>query len=207
MSITEGMAVLNRREFTFGLLAGAAFLMLPRMADASAVSEAQNLVNTISQELTRLINSGKTGKALNRDFERVLATYADMTAIGASCLGQPWRGASNAQKSAYISAFQGYLAAKYGRQFGDFKGTQIKVTGGQDAGRAGVLVKTIAVRPGRENIAVDWQISDRSGKPRAVNLIIEGVSMLANERSEIGAMLDAQGGSIDALVAELKRRS
>ena len=63
------------------------------------------------------------------------------------------------------------------------------------------------VRPGQENIAVDWQISDRSGRARAVNLIIEGVSLLANERAEIGAMLDAQGGSVDRLTAELRARS
>ena len=59
--------------------------------------------------------------------------------------------------------------------------------------------------PGRDTIAVDWQISDRSGSPKAVNLIIEGVSMLANERAEVGAMLDAQRGSLDGLIAQMSK--
>jgi len=37
-----------------------------------------------------------------------------------------------------------------------------------------------------------------------VNLVIEGVSMLANERAEVGAMLDAQKGSVDGLIAQLR---
>ena len=37
-----------------------------------------------------------------------------------------------------------------------------------------------------------------------VNLIIEGVSMLTNERTEVRAMLEAQGGSLDKLIAQMK---
>lgn len=36
-----------------------------------------------------------------------------------------------------------------------------------------------------------------------MNLVIEGVSMLATERAEVGAMLDAGGGSLDKLIAKL----
>ena len=54
--------------------------------------------------------------------------------------------------------------------------------------------------------ATEQQVSDRSGSAKAVNLIIEGVSLLANERAEIGAMLDAQGGDINGLIAQLNRR-
>ena len=68
-------------------------------------------------------------------------------------------------------------------------------------------MSTTVVRPGQENIAVDWQISDRSGSARVVNLVIEGVSMLANERAEVGAMLDAQRGSLDGLIAQLNAQA
>jgi phospholipid transport system substrate-binding protein len=70
-----------------------------------------------------------------------------------------------------------------------------------------VLVNTLVVRPGQANIDVDWQISERSGSPKAVNLIIAGVSMLNNERAEIGAMLESQRGSIDGLISRMRARS
>ena len=126
-------------------------------------------------------------------FEGILARYGDMPVVAASVLGPPWRGASGAQKQAFVAAFQSYLARKYGRQFREYRNARIVVTGARDGGSAGVLVQTRVVRPGQEDIAVDWQISGRSGSLRAVNLVIEGVSMLANERAEIGAMLEARG--------------
>jgi phospholipid transport system substrate-binding protein len=207
MRITDVAAPWTRRDVLAGIAAGAVVLALPTGAVASAVSRAQDLVQQISAEMTRLVNSGRSGPQLYGEFERILARYADMPAVAASVLGQPWRSATAAQKSAFVSTFQSYLARKYGRQFEEYRDARIQVTGGRDAGRAGVLVNTQVVRPGRETIAVDWQISERGGSPRAVNLVIEGVSMLANERAEIGAMLDAQRGSIDGLIATMRGRA
>lgn len=203
MRITDLGPGPTRRMLLGGLVATA---FLPAAARAQSVPEAQSLVVQISSDLMQIVNSGRSGAQLYSAFEGVLARYGDMGAVGASVLGPPWRSASNAQRAAFVSAFQGYLARKYGRQFEDFRNARIEVMGGRSAGRAGVLVNTAVVRPGRETIAVDWQISDRSGSPRAVNLIIEGVSLLANERAEVGAMLDAQGGDLNGLIAQLRAR-
>lgn len=207
MPTTDPITRPGRRALLAGLASAALLGLLPRPAAADAASQAQALVMAISADLTKLVNSGRSEAQLYRDFEGLLARYADMPAVAAATLGPAWRGASAGQRQAYVAAFQSYLARKYGRQFGEYRNASISVTGARDAGKAGVLVQTVVVRPGQENIAVDWQISDRSGRARAVNLIIEGVSLLANERAEIGAMLDAQGGSVDRLTAELRARS
>jgi phospholipid transport system substrate-binding protein len=47
-------------------------------------------------------------------------------------------------------------------------------------------------------------VSDKSGKNLFFNIIIEGVNMLASERTEVGAMLDKRKGNIDALITDLK---
>ena len=207
MPTTDPITRPGRRALRAGLASAALLGLLPRPAAADAASQAQALVMAISADLTKLVNSGRSEAQLYRDFEGLLARYADMPAVAAATLGPAWRGASAGQRQAYVAAFQSYLARKYGRQFGEYRNASISVTGARDAGKAGVLVQTVVVRPGQENIAVDWQISDRSGRARAVNLIIEGVSLLANERAEVGAMLDAQGGSVDRLTAELRARS
>jgi phospholipid transport system substrate-binding protein len=199
-------ARLPRRTVITGGSAMAMLVFWPLRAHALTVAQANALVAAISADLDRLMNSGRSGAQLYGQFERILAQYADMSAVAASVLGPPWRGASSAQRTAYVAAFQGYLARKYGRQFGDFRNAEIHATGARDAGRAGILVKTAVVRPGRETVAVDWQISDRGGSAKAVNLVVEGVSMLATERAEVGAMLDANGGSLDGLIADMKQR-
>ena len=53
---------------------------------------------------------------------------------------------------------------------------------------------------------VDWQVSDRSGAVKMINLYIEGVSMLSTERNEVRAILESKRNNLDALIADLQRR-
>lgn len=195
----------NRRTVLALAAAGMAAATLP--ASAATTDAAVALVHSLAADLTRIVNSGRSAGQLQGEFQGLLARYADMPAVAASVLGPPWREASAAQKQAFVSAFQAYLARKYGAQFDSYRNAKIDVSGARDGGRAGVLVSTRVVRPGQEPVAVDWQISDRSGQARVVNLVIEGVSMLATERAEVGAMLEASRGNVDALTAALKARA
>ncbi len=197
----------RRRAVLFGLGAVLLAAAAPGRALANAESQAAALVQQLAAELTSLVNSGGGAAQVNAGFERILSRYGDIPAVAAAALGPPWRGASDAQKRSYVAAFQSYLARKYGRQFNEYRNATVSVSGARDAGEAGVLVNTVVRIPGRKPIAVDWQVSARSGQPRVVNLVIEGVSMLANERAEIGAMLEAQGGNIERLTAQLASRA
>lgn len=197
-------AALSRRTLMRGAAGlGLAFAIFGP-AHAQSTSAAQQLVVTLSNELSALVNSGRSANQIISSFQQMLVRYGDMNAISASVVGPTWRSASSAQKQAFVPAFTNYFANRYGRTFSEYKNATIQVDGAQDAGRAGVLVNSTVMRPGQENIRVGWQISDRSGSPKVVNLIIEGVSALANERAEVGAMLDAQGGDLDRLIAQMR---
>ena len=207
MPISDAAHFQDRRGFMLASLAALGAAAFPRWARADAAAQAASLVSQLSGELTQLVNSGQSEARVYAGFESILSRYADMPAVAAAALGPPWRAATSAQKSQYATAFQAYLARKYGRQFREYRNSTVEVTGARDAGKAGALVNTTVRIPGRSPIAVDWQVSARSGQPRVVNLIIEGVSMLANERAEIGAILESQGGSIDGLTRELQGRA
>jgi phospholipid transport system substrate-binding protein len=196
----------SRRRLLAGLAALSAAAALGRPARA-ATTAATAFVTGLTQELLALVTSGQPDARVYSGFESILARYADMPAVAASVLGPPWRGASAAQRQAFVAAFQHYLARRYGKQFRDYRSAKFQVTGARDGGKAGILVATKVLRPGQDAIAVDWQVSDRSGQTKVVNLIIEGVSMLATERSQIGAMLDAQKGNLDRLTAQLAATS
>jgi len=194
---------ITRRSALAGLAAAAA-LVSASPARAVSIDAAKTLVAALAADLTNLVNSGRSANQLYGAFEGLLVRYGDMPAVAASVLGPPWRTADASQRRAFVAAFQTYLSRKYGAQFREFQNARIEVTGARDGGRAGVLVQTRVLRPGRESVAVDWQISDRSGSARVVNLVIEGVSMLATERAEIGARLEAARGDVSTLTAQLK---
>lgn len=193
---------LTRRAALAGAVAVAATVALP--AAALTANEAAALIQRATGEITAIINSGKSEAAMYRDFEQVFARYADVPTIAMSTLGPDARRASQAQRRAFTQAFQGYMARKYGRRFREFIGGQITVQGARQVNNF-IEVSSTANLRGQAPFAVTFLVSDRSGQSKFFDLLIEGISLLRTERTEIGAMLDRQGGNIDALIAQLQR--
>lgn len=193
----------TRRGVLFTAMAMTATGLLPGRALAFGAAEASALVEQVAQEITRIINSGQSESAMIRDFERMMVRYGDMPTIAQSVLGPPARGATPGQIAAFAEAFQGYMARKYGRRFREFVGGTVTVTAAQDTGRFVEVLSTVSI-PGQGPFEVRFRVWDRSGKPLFIDLLIEGVSLVISERSEIGSLLDRNGGSIDATTAALR---
>jgi phospholipid transport system substrate-binding protein len=200
----NGSARLTRRGFTTMTLVASAALGLPLPASALTVDAARGLIDKAVADVNRIIGSGKSESAMFGDFERVFVKYADVPVIARSALGPAARQASSGQLSAFTKAYQGYLSRKYGRRFREFIGGRIEVTDARPI-KSYFEVISVAYLQGEAPFDLRWHVSDKSGKDLFFNIIIEGVNMLASERTEIGALLDKNKGDIDALVAELKR--
>ena len=194
---------LNRREFLAGASALALILSAPR-AFALSESEARRLIGDAVSDINRVINSGQSERAMYGSFEKIFAKYADVSTIARSALGPPARSASSAQLRAFTDAFSGYIARKYGKRFREFIGGSIEVTGARQV-KSFQEVKAVAKLRGQSPFAVSFMVSDRSGKDKFFDLLIEGISLLKSERAEIGAMLDKRRGNIDALIADVKK--
>ena len=197
------MTLMTRRTFGATLAAGAAAAMTARPAQALDLASAKALIDRAIGEVNKVINSGKSEAAMLKDFEKLFASYADVPAIARSVLGTAARSASKAQLSAYTKAFQGYLSRKYGRRFREFQGGKIEVAEAK-AVKSYFEVISTAYMKGESPFEVRWHVSDKSGKSLFFNIIIEGVNMLASERTEMGALLDQRGGDLDRLIADLK---
>lgn len=194
--------VMSRRGFL--ALAGAGTLSAMTFpALALTQREAEQLINKVVDEVNAVINSGKSEEAMYRDFERIFRKYADVDIIAASSLGVARRKATPAQVRAFTDAFTHYISRKYGKRFREFIGSEIKVRRSTKTKRGWLVTSEVKLK-GREPFAVDWQVSDASGRPKMFDLIIEGISLLRTEREEIGQMLDARRGDLDRLIADLR---
>ncbi|MEO0372378.1 MAG: ABC transporter substrate-binding protein [Pseudomonadota bacterium] len=178
--------------------------VIPSKARALDEARSRALVDRAVNEINRVIASGKSESAMIRDFERIFGLYADVSIIARSALGADSRRASNAQLRSFTKAFQGYVARKYGKQFRDFIGSQIEVKGVRRVKTWHEVDATVRLS-GRAPFKVAFLVSDRSGRDLFFDLMIEGVSMRISERSEIGALLDANNGDIDKLIAAVQR--
>jgi len=196
--------MMNRRNFIAGL--GTALSLMPGALWALNENSASKLINSLVTDINKVIDSGKSEKAMYRDFERIFQQYSDTSYIAAYALGVDGRRATASQKKAFSKAFQGYISRKYGKRFREFIGGRLEVTGVKRV-KKWFEVSTTAHLKGQAPFEVTFQVSNRSGKDKFFNMYIEGVNLLLTERTEIGAMLDQRKGNIDKLIADLKKLS
>ncbi|MBT9384133.1 ABC transporter substrate-binding protein [Pseudooceanicola sp. CBS1P-1] len=189
------IALLPLAVATASVTAGPAF--------ALSDSQAQALVQSVIDDITKVIDSGQSEPAMIKQFEGIFNRYADVSIIAQSCLGPAARSLSASQKAAYTEAFRGYISRKYGKRFREFIGA--KFTMGKVAQvKTWTEVSVTANLRGQSPFEVRFLVSDRSGKNLFFDMLIEGISMRLTERSEIGAMLDKANGNIDGLIKALQ---
>ncbi len=191
---------ITRRAF----LAATGSTLLAGPALALTEPQARKLVDQLVGEINKVIGSGKSENAMIRDFERIFERYADVPIMAQYALGVDGRRASNAQKRKFGDAFASYISRKYGKRFREFIGGKIEVRSAR-AIRAGYEIKTTAFLRGESPFEVTFLVSDKSGRKLFFNMFIEGVNLLLTERTEIGALLDRNGGNIDKMISDLSR--
>ncbi|MEM6658433.1 MAG: ABC transporter substrate-binding protein [Pseudomonadota bacterium] len=193
---------LNRRHFIVTALGSTMIAALPQSALALSEAAAVKLVNSVVADINRVIASGKSENAMLRDFEKIFVQYADVPIMARYVLGADARTASPAQLKQFTRAFQTYISRKYGRRFREFIGGEVDVRNARKI-KAGYEVRTSVKLRGSSPFDVTFLVSDKSGRDKFYNMFIEGVNMLLTERTEIGAMLDARGGSLNQLIKDL----
>ncbi|MEO0632688.1 MAG: ABC transporter substrate-binding protein [Pseudomonadota bacterium] len=193
---------LSRRALLASTAAALAAAPLPALAFNE--NDANQLITALVGDINRVIDSGKSENAMLRDFERIFSRYSDTSYIAAYAMGVDGRRASSSQKRAFSDAFQGYVARKYGRRFREFIGGRLEVNGVKRV-KQWFEVSATAFLQGQSPFSVTFQVSDRSGKPLFFNMFIEGINLLLTERTEVGALIDRNGGNIDAMISDLKK--
>lgn len=199
----RSLPLLSRRGVLLGAAATVGAAVAPPVW-ALDVNSARSLIDAAVGDVNSIINSGKSEAAMYSDFERVFVKYADVPAIARSALGPAARTATAAEMQAFTKAFQGYISRKYGRRFREFIGGRIEVKDARPI-KSYYEVLSIAHLRGEAPFEVRWHVAEKGGKRMFFNIIIEGVNMLASERTEIGAMLDKRRGDIGALVQDLNK--
>ena len=169
-------------------------------------SDAEKLIKNLTNDVLGAVNEQKSEDIMFSRFEEIFSKYADVPLIARKALGPTWRGASKAQRSAYVSAFRGYMARYYGKRFEEFLGSEIIVSNSRKTSGGFLVGSNIILKDG-SSYQAQWHVIDARGKYLMYNLFLEGVRVLSDVRVQIGSMLDKRAGSIDRLIEHLNSKS
>jgi phospholipid transport system substrate-binding protein len=199
---------IDRRTLLHGVqLALAALLLGGRGAQAAVSAEAaQALIENVGVEVLAVLRDPALDNP--QKFNRLVALLdgpIDLEIIARLILGRHWRSASEAQQAEYLELFRAFALDNLASRLHVYDGQDFEIVGAQAVNERDAVVATRVTGGGRPPLKVDWRVRERDdGDLVAIDVIVEGVSLIVTQRSEFSAVIERRG--MDGLLAELRQR-
>ena len=143
-----------------------------------------DLIEVLSDESLK----GEAGKELLEEkVVQLFKQHFDLTYTSKMCLGRHWRKISAAEKDEFVSLFSDLLKSTYVGRVDEYSGETVRYKKQLLKGSKS-LVKTVVTSKDKE-IPVDYKMINRDGSWLVYDVIIEGVSMVRNYRSQFSSIL------------------
>ena len=164
---------------------------------------ADDVISIIKQD--KDIQAGDTNKIYKLAEEKILPNF-DFERISRLVLGKAWRKATDKQKTEFKYEFKNLLLrtyavalSKYKDQKIEYKPLRMKPTDEI------VTVKTEIIQSGGQPIDVDYALAKQDDGWLVIDIIIEGVSLVTNYRSQFASEIKKNG--MDSLIIELAKKN
>jgi phospholipid transport system substrate-binding protein len=184
----------------FGLL----FAALPAPAEAPG---AQQLIQqTVTQVLGILRDESRTTAQRRVELERIAHERFDFRTMARLVLGRDWKRLDAKERDEFVDQFTTYLANDYGKRLDRYHQETVVVEGEEPKPRGDVVVKTKIVGGENDGAIVDYRMRKGSdGSWRIIDVVIEGISLVANFRDQFREVM-SKGGP-EGLLERLKEKN
>ena len=128
-------------------------------------------------------------------------------------LGRYAKKATDEQIQSYTDALADNIVYTWTSRFNEYAGDTLEkeavlFENARQSENGDFYITSKITLPDAENsIEIIWRISDKNNEMKLADLIVEGVSMLMSYRNEYTAILQQNGGDIDALTQMLKKKN
>jgi phospholipid transport system substrate-binding protein len=169
------------------------------------------LVKNVTLEVVEIISKDKEIKAGSRAklievIEAKVLPHFNFGAMTALAMGQNWAKASAEQKKRLTAEFKTLLVrtyasalAAYSEQKFDFRPLRAKPTD------TDVTVNVRVLQPGAQAVPIDYSMEKTAGGWKVYDVMVGGVSLVANYRTEFSNTVRASG--VDGLIRELEKKN
>jgi len=127
----------------------------------------------------------------------------DFEELAKRCLARHWEARTPAERSESVQLLADLLERSYVGRLDAYSGERVMFLGDAIDGELAVVKTRIVTKQGTE-IPVDYRMLRRSDRWRVYDVTIEGVSLVANYRSQFDRIL--QRSSFQALVNQAKEK-
>ena len=170
-------------------------------------TDAVAFMNHLWNRAAELLNN-KTDPAIRQArFRQLFHEDFDGDGIARFVLGRYWLSASGEEQQEFIKLFENYVVFVYTARLANFGGEIFKVRGSRSDGN-GVIVSTDVISPGNASpLKMEWRLVSENGAYKVNDIIVEGISMTATQRSEFASIVQRNGGQVRGLIALMREKS
>jgi len=159
--------------------------------------------DAIEQLTDKSISSAERAKR----FRTLMLKGFAIKGIAKFVLGRNWRKASVAEQQEYLRLFEDLLVATYAERFARYSGETLDIKEAEVRGENDALVHTTLIKSGAaQPIKVIWRVRAKGDMYKVVDIMVEGISMVQTQKSEFASFISQNGGKIEALLAEIRKR-
>lgn len=192
------------RTFLAGLvLAWMVMAPQPGAAQKTSPDAAAKYVDKLAHEALAVLRSTDGSlDAREHQVRQILGRGFDLKVIGRFVMGKAWKKATPEQKAEYQGLFSEYVLRTYSRRLGGYAGETFTVVKAQPLGKKDALVTTEISRPAGPPLLAGWRVRGGAKGYRILDIVVQGISMAATQRSEFAALVRRQG--VDGLIETLR---
>ena len=191
------------RTIASAVLVAALVVALPGAAKSEGAREV--VESTVAQVLEILRIPELTLDQRRARIEEVVYVRFDFETMSRLVLARNWRRFDPAQREEFIREFKRHLSRSYGTRLARYEQENVDVTGERKETRGDVTVLTVIHGGQFDGAAIDYRMRDREDVWRVIDVIIEGISLVSNFRSQFKDVVSRDGPS--GLIEQLASRN
>ena len=171
--------------------------------DALVKQTADDVLATLKTD--KDVQAGNQKKIYTIAEEKILPNF-DFDRVCRMVLGKNWKAATPEQQAGFQKEFRSLLLRTYASALGKYKDQVIEYKPMRaEADTGNVSVKTQIVQPGGQPIAVDYSLVKSANGWKVYDIVIEGVSLVTNYRSQFSNEIRQNG--LDSLIKKLAEKN
>ena len=186
-------------------------LLVAASVGAQEMTPPDVLVKNVTTEVVEIIAKDKEIRSGNRAklievIDAKVLPHFNFTSMTQLAMGQNWKSATPEQRKQLVDAFRTLLVrtyasalAAYSEQKFDYRPLRAKPTD------TDVTVQVRVIQPGAQPVPLDYSMEKTPTGWKVYDVIVGGVSLVANYRSEFSAVVRNSG--IDALIKDLQTKN
>jgi phospholipid transport system substrate-binding protein len=149
-------------------------------------------------------------------FRELFREDFDIVGLGRFVLGRFWPMFTPSEQQEFLGLFENLVVVTYSKRLLEYAdgGAVPRVTGSRADQDGAVVSSEISRGPGPwmghsqtvQPLRVDWRLSARDGQYKISDVVIDGLSMAVNGRSQFEGVVERNGGRAQAILAVMRQQ-